>query len=436
MLIDFQFKNYRSFKEENTLSMEAFGFSQLKDSVISYSSSLKVLPVAAIYGKNGSGKSNVIRAFWFAANFIKNAQRIQHEKSEIPVVPFLLDDYSSEEPTEFKFHYIWNNIKYWYGFSANKNKILTEYLYHAPNGQKATIFVRDTENPDKQYTFTENKSKRKLISEIVAENQLFFSVACTVNDSDCVSAMSWFREGVFFSRDYTDIPFQLLEYSDDKKMLNVITEYIKSADVGIHDVQFEFNNEEITDDNQFPDDMPDGIKTALTQFLRILKGSETDTVAMRMGKVKAKTIHTGIKKDGTQGLFTLSLEDESDGTKKLMGLAPDIHAALSSGGVLFVDELEKELHPILLDYIVSQFQNRETNPNNAQLIFTTHNTKFLKPAVLRKDQVYFTEKDADSGVSELYPLTDFTTKTSDNIENAYLVGKYGAVPRIERIEVN
>lgn len=195
MLIEFRFKNYRSFRDEAILSMEATGLGTFKNSLISYQKDTELLPGIAIYGKNGGGKSNVIRAFWLAVQFIKNAQRTQHEKAEIPVQPFKLNDYSKNEPTEFDFVYTLNNIKYWYGFSATRGKIIKEYLYHAPKGQRALIFSRE----EQQFRFTQEKQKRSLISEMVSANQLFFSVACTMNDSDCILAMQWFRECLFFS---------------------------------------------------------------------------------------------------------------------------------------------------------------------------------------------------------------------------------------------
>ena len=258
MLIEFRFKNYRSFRDEAVLSMEAIGLSSLKNCLIEQNN-MKLLPGAAIYGKNGGGKSNVIRAFWLAVQFIRNAQRMQHEKSTVPVVPFALNDYSAKEPTEFAFDYISDGVKYWYSFAATREKIVRESLYHAPKGQKAQVFVREGQT----FTFTEDRAKRKLISETVAENQLFFSVACTMNDAVCVNAMRWFREEVFFSRDYTDIPRQLLEYYDDCNMLKAISDYAKTADFGIEEMQFEIENKEIGTDLDFPEDVPEGKKAAL-----------------------------------------------------------------------------------------------------------------------------------------------------------------------------
>ncbi len=430
MLIEFKFGNFRSFRDEAVLSMEAMGLGRLKNCLISYNS-MKLIPSVAIYGKNGGGKSNVIRAFWLAVQFIKNAQRTQHENAKIPVKPFLLNDYSKDEPTFFEFAYVLDNVKYIYGFSATKEKIFSEYLYHSPKGQKATVFTRT----EQKFTFTEEKAKRKLISEAVAPNQLFFSVACTMNDADCMRAMKWFRDYVFFSRDYADIPEQLLEYSNDKNMLAAISGYAKAADLGIEKMEFEFKDE-VVKDFESEKNIPEEIRFALTAFMQNLKeNSNISEIGLQKSEVRATSYHNGINKNGIKTSFTLDLSDESDGTRKLMSIAPAIESVLNNGGIVLVDELEKELHPMLVNYIVAKFQSKTSNPNGAQLIFTTHNTELLNMELMRKDQLYFADKNRKDGASELYSIGDFSTKTADNIRKGYLAGKYGATPDIEIEEV-
>lgn len=430
MLIEFKFGNFRSFRDEAVLSMEAMGLGRLKNCLISYNS-MKLIPSVAIYGKNGGGKSNVIRAFWLAVQFIKNAQRTQHENAKIPVKPFLLNDYSKDEPTFFEFTYVLDNVKYIYGFSATKEKIFSEYLYHSPKGQKATVFTRT----EQKFTFTEEKAKRKLISEAVAPNQLFFSVACTMNDADCMRAMKWFRDYVFFSRDYADIPEQLLEYSNDKNMLAAISGYAKAADLGIEKMEFEFKDE-VVKDFESEKNIPEEIRFALTAFMQNLKeNSNISEIGLQKSEVRATSYHNGINKNGIKTAFTLDLSDESDGTRKLMSIAPAIESVLNNGGIVLVDELEKELHPMLVNYIVAKFQSKTSNPNGAQLIFTTHNTELLNMELMRKDQLYFADKNRKDGASELYSIGDFSTKTADNIRKGYLAGKYGATPDIEIEEV-
>lgn len=440
MLIEFKFSNYRSFRDETVLSMEASGFNPLKKCLIKYHSNhkrtnnpLKIIPVAAIYGKNGGGKSNVIRAFWLAVQFIKNAQRTQHEKASIPVNSFLLNDSSASLPTSFDFTYVYNDIKYNYGFSATKNVVVEEHLYHWPKGQRALVFTRDYQN----FHFVTNnlKIRRELIAEAVAPNQLYFAIACTMNEQICINAMTWFRDCIYFSRDYADFPGQLLEYSNNPQMLKSISEYAKVADVGIEDMRFEIYDKELSVEN-VPDNLPDGIKIALIQFIKSLSDVSTDAEQkLRLGEVRATAFHKGINTDGSEAIYTLQLPDESDGTRRLMSLAPDIEKALACGGVLLVDELEKEIHPILVEYIVSKFQNPTSNPNHAQLIFTTHDTELLDMELLRKDQLYFVDKDRYTGSSSFYSISGAGSPTGENMRKSYLIGKYGAIPELDIEEV-
>ena len=307
-----------------------------------------------------------------------------------------------------------------------------ESLYHAPKGQKALVFSRS----EQVFSFTEEKARRKLISQIVAENQLFFSVACTMNDEACSKAMTWFREMIYFSRDYSDIPRQLLEYSNDTNMLKAISNYAKAADVGVEDMRFEINSKKINEKADLPENIPDEDKTALVQFMHLL--SETSSNAethLRMGQVTATSIHQGEDKSGNQHMYSIELADESDGTRKLMALAPAIESVLSKGGLLLIDGIEKDLHQALVEFIIAKFQSKKTNPKGAQLIFTTHDTELLSMELFRKDQLYFVDKHKDDGASELYSISNFSTRTTDNIRKGYLLGKYGATPNVEIEEI-
>ena len=432
MLIEFKFTNYRSFRDETVLSMEAMGLGTYKSCLIPFRNK-RLLPAAAIYGKNGGGKSNVIRAFWLAVQFIRNAQRTQHENAAIPVQPFLLNDTSCDEPTSFEFIYTIADVKYVYGFSATKKEVFKEYLYYAPKGQLSMVFERDHQS----FTFRDNseKKRRQLISEAVGSNQLYFAIACTMNETACQKAMSWFRENIFFSRDYTDIPAQLIEYSEKPDMLAAIKKYAENADVGIQDMNFEFRNEEIKDASN-TGDIPSGIVAALTQFAKALSDiSDTSEIKLQRSEVNATSYHKGLKSDGSEALFELQLADESDGTRKLMALAPAIERALECGGLLLVDELEKEMHPLMVEMIVSKFQSQSSNPNHAQIIFTTPDTELLNMNLLRKDQLYFADKSKKDGASELYSISELQTPTNENIRKGYLLGKYGGTPDIEIEEV-
>ena len=209
-------------------------------------------------------------------------------------------------------------------------------------------------------------------------------------------------------------------------MLQAISDYAKAADLGIESMQFEIDSKEVKDDLSFPENMPEGVKAALTQFMHILSETSSNSETSK---------HQGINAKGEKVLYPLELSDESDGTRKLMSIAPAIESVLNKGGVLIIDEIEKELHPMLVDFVVAKFQSKQSNPNGAQLIFTTHNTELMNMEILRKDQLYFADKSSEDGTSELYSISEYGTRTTDNIRKGYLLGKYGATPDIEIEEV-
>lgn len=424
MLLEFVFENYRSFRDENVLSLEAEGLSTHRNILIEENGK-KMLPAVAIYGKNGGGKSNVIRALWLSAQFIKNAQRTQSIRAEIPVRPFLLNDYSANAPTRFEYTFFYEGVKYVYGFSATTTEVIEEHLYYHPKKQKAVVFERSKQD----YYFPQNTARKKktAISELVPENQLFLAIASAMNEPTCVAVMTWFRDYLLFSKDFSDIPTQIIDNYDDKTLLSAIVSYAKAADLGIEDMVFDVKNQEIDLEN-LSGQVPDDLLLALSNFMDTLrKGDSNSEAKLRFGEMQAMSYHKGTNRHGESERYQLDLSDESDGTRKLMALAPAVEKALASGGIFVVDELEKELHPQLAKYIVSKFQSPYSNKKGAQLIFTTHSTEFLSKNFLRRDQLYFADKDNETGVSELY---DVNIGTDDNVRKSYLLGKYGAIPNI------
>lgn len=412
MLIEFSFSNYRSFRGKNTLSLE------------SLKKKKGLLPLVAIYGKNGGGKSNLIRAFWLAVKFICNAQMTQGAGVLVPVDPFKLNDYSTETPTSFEFIYKYKGIKYIYGFSATKEKICEEYLYHYPKGFRAQVFKRTGQ----EFSFIQDKAFKQLISKAVAENQLYFSVANTMNESVCAEAMKFFTESIVFSREFEDLPGQLRLNYHNNNVLKSMKQYAQRADVGITDMKFEMKNTEIDVDDTIPEDAPPELSRALKSFVSAL--SDNSQVKIQRNEIKARTYHTGISKNGEISQYELGLEDESDGTLRLMALAAAIDRTIDNGGIFVADELEKGLHPLLTEYIVNKFQNSEINKNNAQLIFTTHDTEIMRQHFLDADQFYFVDKDRQTGESELYSVDGLGKKNNADIRTGYLIGKFGGVPEL------
>lgn len=432
MLLSFKVNNYRSFRDEATLDMEAASLKEHNENLISFGKN-KYLPVVAIYGKNGGGKSNLVRAFWLGVQFVRNAQRTQHEKAAVPVQPFELNDFSRHEPTAFEFNYLQDGIRYTYGFSATRDQVASEYLYHWPKGQRAMLFSREKQ----EFSFPSDNERRKkeLIKEAVAPNQLFFAVSCTMNYQACISAMKWFRQSVVFSQDYSDVTQSLSEYGEDPNMLQAIVSTAKAADLGIEDMKFEINNTDITNLAELPENLNDDVKKhitlALAQLMETLKNAPSEIKGkLHVSEVKATSYHRGQNKLGANEVYPLPLNEESGGTQRLMALAPAIEKTLKSGGVFIVDELEREMHPLLMEYIIGRYQDMNSNLLQSQLIFTTHSTELMSFELLRRDQIFLVDKDRNSGASELYSMKEFSPRKDENIHKGYLLGKYGAIPRL------
>ena len=413
MLLRFEVRNYRSFRDEAILDMETVGLADHKDCLLSFRND-DYLPVISINGKNGGGKSNIVRAMWLSTQFIKNAQRTQYESADIPVSPFELNDYSKDEPSSFEYEYEDDGVWYCYGFSATKKEVCEEHLYWSPKGQKSLVFKRDYQ----EFTFPVNKEKKikEMISKTVGPNQLFFALSCTMNYEPCIKAMKWFRTKLFFSKDYRDLGANLMDYSEDKEMLKSITNIAKVADLGISDMKFEFDNKQIDSIDDLPDDV-------VRAFKKNLNGK------LQYNELKTFSYHYGVDLNGLKKEYELTLDDESDGTLKLMSRAIAMESALKNGGVFIIDEIEDKLHPILVEYIINRFQ--QNNPSKAQLIFTTHSIDIMNRELLRRDQYYLVNKDSSTGVSELYSVADFSVRNDEKIGKAYLLGKYGAIPYIK-----
>ena len=279
----------------------------------------------------------------------------------------------------------------------------------------------------------EKKKIKEMISRAVAPNQLFFAISCVMNYVPCTKAMKWFRTNVFFSRDYSDLGANLLDYSDDSEMLNSIATIAKVADLGISDIKFEMNNRIITNLDELPDDMSlenkQKIETALADLRERLSGNADNiSDAIQFNELKVTPLHTGIDSNGGKIEYPLSLSDESDGTIRLMARATAMESAIRNGGVLIIDEIEERLHPVLVEHIIKKFQYNNTT--KAQLIFTTHSIDIMNRELLRRDQYYLVDKDGETGASELYAVSDFSVRNDEKVGKAYLLGKYGAVPYI------
>ena len=415
MLIEFNVQNFRSIKKEVTLSLVASPDRSLDNNLIE-TDLLRdnLLRSAVIYGANASGKSNVILAFSILKNLVERSNTFQ-KGTKINFFPFKLDKKYLSKPSKFEVVFIKNNIKYIYGVSFNSEKIIDEYLYYYPEGRKALIFERkDTNN----YRFTIDRKKQKFISEKTLDNVLYLSNSTQLNYDKTSEAFDWFKDnlGIIGVADHPGlIRYTINKLNEDVKMKEFILKALIEADLGINNLFASFEVISI-------DELPIQIRE---QFKTIISDSEQN-----LEKLDITTIHKVLDEIGNENYVEFDFEEESEGTKRLFSLIGLWIDSLNNGRVLVVDELDTKLHHLLNVFLIKLFNDPTQNKNNAQLIFTTHNTNLLDQDIFRRDQIWFTEKNPSQGSTDLYSLIEFSPRKDKNIQKGYLSGRYGAIPFI------
>ncbi len=416
MLIQFSFKNYKSFRDEATLDLSAAKMTEFSDRVVSEGND-KILPMAAIYGANASGKSNIYNAFGYMADYVIESFKYGDEEEkfeEYRPTPFLFDSVSNDAESGFEVYFTIPGDKaektYNYGFCVDRHGVTEEWLnVKAKTARKyASVFYRSTEEDTLDLSGLP-KSSRDNIQVALEKQVLIVSLGAKLKVNKCKDIRDWFMANEF--ADFGD-PFTNFFLSrrlpkgfvDDNSVQKKVIEYFASFDEHIKDFEIE----------KLPNDAD----------------SKEETY-------KISSLHKKIDSD-TFAAIPLSME--SAGTLKMFALYPELQDVLEKGSVFFIDELNARLHPLLVRNFLLTFLNPEINTRHAQLIFTTHDTWQLSNQLLRRDEVWFTEKD-EQGISKLYSLADFVDESGARIrkdesyEKNYLIGKYGAIPTLKSIDI-
>ena len=422
MLVQFSVKNFKTFKEKASINLVASNYdkdTRELDNVYNDSKfEFRLLKSAVIYGANASGKSKFFEALNFMKYFVISSSKDSQKGDEIDTEPFRLNSESENLPSEFEVIFTHNNVLYRYGFEANKNNVISEWLYYKPKTKEIELFYRDEDNFE---THARNFTKGKTVIKegLVRDNALLLSVSAQFNDTISIEVMDWFKELKTISglnesgyRGFT------LSKTDDPNQKVKILNLLKAADLGIQDI-----NLEKIDLSNLPKDMPKELKDRITKEVNDDKKEILSDVLTSHKKFDSN------KKAIDFVDFSL-FDDESSGTKKFFALTGPILDVIENGYTLIVDELDSKLHPNLVCKIVSLFNSRELNKKNAQLIFNTHDTNLLSSGLFRRDQIWFTDKNK-FGEAKLYSLADFKSdevRKSESFEENYIKGKYGAIP--------
>lgn len=419
MLLQFNFKNFKSFRDDTTLDLTATKISEYSNHVITIGNE-KVLPIAAIFGANASGKSNVLEAFRYMTTYVVYSlnyggdESKKKNKSEfLTPTPFLFDANSKDAESSFEVYFVSseeNGAKsYNYGFTVNSTGVKEEWLNYkskTSRGDYKRIFYRNGSNLDLSGIALKSQENLKVALE---KETLIVSLGSKLKIAKLKLIRDWFinNELADFGRPFENyfLSEQLPDdFVENKEVQDKVASYFSAFDSSI--IGFEVEPIESDDDK-------------------------------KSSKVRIDTIHKMIDSEETA---TIPLKLESAGTLKMFALYPLLQAVLETGGVLFVDELNARLHPLLVRTFVITFLNQKTNPNHAQLVFTSHDSWQLNSNILRRDEVWFSEK-ASNGVSTLYSLADFVDedgtkiRKDENYEKNYLLGKYGAIPTMQNFDL-
>lgn len=419
MLLEFSVKNFRSFRSEARLSMVAYSPDRTLASVNLIPTGVKRTPeavsVAAIYGANASGKSNLTRAMQLMRGLVAESNVLQPNQP-LNLQPFMLDPETVGEPVSMEISFMMGGSRYQYGFSADPTHIVSEWLlvYRNGSGKPQTWFTREYDPNEDAYTYDFSSylsGQVRLWEKSTKKNSLYLSTAAQLNSDMLTPVFSWITTRMLvFERGGVPIPnFTLNMIKEDKQC--GVAEFMKRADTGISDVDVE-------------EQAGFGFETRLD-----FATGNVDTVRREQMILQPKFTHQNKLTSATFGF-----EDESDGTQRLFSLFAPLKEVLRDGLVLVIDELDRSIHALLVREVVRMFQDPEINMNGAQLIFTTHDTTLMSADILRRDQIWFTEKD-EFLASSLIPLSDFAVRKNEAVEKGYLSGRYGAIPILDNLKL-
>ena len=405
MLIQFNFKNYKGFKDETILDMTATALKEHQYNLININNE-KILKVAAIYGANASGKSTVIQAFSFMVDFVIKSFKYSTSNIDIPLKRFAFDNISRQEPAEFEVFIKYKQDEYQYGFKLDNKKVIEEWLYKRDFRCKKTakykvLFERDGKTIECESQLKEAKS----LASITEDNTLFLSICSNAKIPYVKDVMEWFNNTTIVDMGDCEVERFITRgvssRIENREYQKELVKFLNAIDINIVDIKVEKINVE--------------------------------------GESNKYRIYSYHKMEGSSELVAIPFSEESSGTQKMFALYGLFKHSMELGMPIFIDELDAKLHPLLIKYVLSIFHSEEKNANGAQLIYTAHDDYTLNKEIFRRDQIWFVEKDINS-VSNLYSLAEYKlgdkkVRNDASYNKDYLSGKYGAIPIINSFDI-
>jgi hypothetical protein len=419
VLLSFRAENVRSFRGEWELSLLATSVAEkpVVRQVVwrSGGKTIGVLPVAGIFGANASGKSNVLKAMHDMRELVLHSFRTGAPGGGVPRRPFLLDPQVRREPTEFEVDLVLDGVRHGYGFTIDDDRVVSEWAVRYPHGRMAVLFDRKGQVLEHG---SSNRTKSKVVESLLRPNALFLSTAASAAHQDLLPLYTWFERNMLLA-DARTRPFRqavTTQLLDDEAGRARVLEFLQAADLGITGAKRK--------------EIDPAMRDRIRRIARILLNAEDDESTIKHDLPDFETLDSHLLHRGTAGEVEMDAEDESLGTLVWFGLIGPVIQALAHGSVFLADELDASLHPALVAQLIRLFQNPETNPRQAQLIFNSHDVTLMGDTVDRpigRDQIWFTEKHND-GTTRLYALSDLDPRKEEAIARRYLAGRYGAIP--------
>jgi predicted ATPase len=444
MLIEFKVTNYRSIRAEQTLSMVASNYSdELPQNLISCDhvpglKGVKLVKVVAIYGANASGKSNIINAFRFYAEFIRDSATKLQPGAATGVQPFKLDPACLTEPSKFEMTAVIDGIRMLHGIELTNERVTREYLVAYPKSKPQVWFEREWDGDKYQWSKSTAYFRHDdALREKVRANVSFVSLAAQFNHEQAKVPYDWCAAHLqVAAAEHTKLPGMLthIMVTDEARRLELL-KAVKAADIGAVDLRMRKpgwrDTLSWTTYRQFPIARTEGVSE---DFLRHLETDKTEPAEKLRASLESAGEGMGIPELIHQGVGALKValnyyDEESSGSRRFIDLIAQLSFARAANQLSVFDELETSLHPLLAKALLEFVLSKTETTHTAQLLFTTHNPLLLDQTLLRRDQIWFTEKDQE-GATRLYPLTDFKPRKDESLIKGYLAGRYGGIPFI------
>lgn len=417
MLIEFSVKNFKSIRERQTLSMVASKYYKefVDENTFEVDSEEKfprLLKSAVIYGPNASGKSSLVEAMTFVDWMVGHSAKESQLEDGVGVVPFRLAKETRNSDSEFEIDFFEDGVRYEFGFTANSERITSEWLYAYPSGNLQRWYRREYLAESDQYSYVWSKlfkgGRRRTDWRLnTRSNALFLSAAVQLNNEQLRPAYNWFTKRLATMDPTTLTATYTMERFDDAK--KDILSFLSGADLFISDIKIQRRK---FDPSEIPDDMPSAIRD---EFIKTMAGREIAEPKFYLDSID------------DSGPVEFDDDEISAGTKALFKFSGPWLDVMRNKRVLLVDELDSSLHPLVVHQLIESLNSKGTN---AQVIFTTHDTSILGQNILRRDQVWMIDKD-ETQSSVLTPLSDYSVREDEALEKGYLAGRYGGIPFVK-----